>query len=57
MAACDVSGVKTNREMHRALLDDLEFARGGVDTAYFARFLDAQRRRGAIGGVERPRLA
>jgi acetyl-CoA carboxylase, biotin carboxylase subunit len=57
MAACDVSGVKTNRDMHRALLDDPEFARGGVDTAYFARFLVAHRRRGAIGGAERPRPA
>ncbi len=54
MAACDVSGVKTNRDMHRALLDDLEFAVGGVDTAFFARFLDAQGLRRAIGGAERP---
>ncbi|MGA9851139.1 MAG: biotin carboxylase N-terminal domain-containing protein [Roseiarcus sp.] len=54
LAACDVSGVKTNRDMHRALLADGEFAEGGVDTAYFARFLDSHGRSGAIGPAARP---
>jgi acetyl-CoA carboxylase biotin carboxylase subunit len=37
---CDIRGVTTNRDMHLALLNDAEFARGGVDTAYFQRFLE-----------------
>jgi len=41
MALCEFTGVKTNREMHRILLDDREFAGGGVDTAFFGRFLDS----------------
>jgi acetyl-CoA carboxylase biotin carboxylase subunit len=28
--------------VHRALLADAEFAAGGVDTAFFERFLEAQ---------------
>jgi acetyl-CoA carboxylase biotin carboxylase subunit len=40
---CDVRGVATNRDMHLALLDDVEFARGAVDTAYFQRFLERSR--------------
>ena len=50
--ACDVSGVRPIATTHRAVLDDREFAAGGVDTAYFARFLDARRCRGAVGGAE-----
>ncbi|MEI9886134.1 MAG: biotin carboxylase N-terminal domain-containing protein [Rhizomicrobium sp.] len=38
LAGCRIEGIATNLDMHRALLDDGEFARGGVDTAYFARF-------------------
>jgi acetyl-CoA carboxylase biotin carboxylase subunit len=37
---CDISGVATNKDMHLALLKQPEFARGGVDTAYFTRFLE-----------------
>ena len=37
---CDVRGVTTNRDMHLALLGDAEFARGGVDTTFFQRFLE-----------------
>ena len=36
---CVVDGVTTNLELHRALLADPEFAAGGVDTGYLARWL------------------
>jgi len=36
---CAVDGVTTNLDMHRALLADPEFAAGGVDTGYLARWL------------------
>ena len=36
---CAVDGVTTNLELHRALLTDPEFAAGGVDTGYLARWL------------------
>jgi acetyl-CoA carboxylase biotin carboxylase subunit len=36
---CDIEGVTTNLELHRALLADAEFAAGGVDTGYLARWL------------------
>ena len=42
---CSVDGVTTNLELHRALLADAEFAAGGVDTGYLARWLA-----GAAGG-------
>ncbi|WP_433781221.1 biotin carboxylase N-terminal domain-containing protein [Actinomycetospora sp. CA-101289] len=38
-----VDGVVTTAPMHRALLDDDEFAVGGVDTAFFERFLADRR--------------
>jgi acetyl-CoA carboxylase biotin carboxylase subunit len=38
---CAVDGVSTNLDLHRALLADAEFAAGGVDTGYLARWLDA----------------
>jgi acetyl-CoA carboxylase biotin carboxylase subunit len=34
---CEIGGVATNLGMHRALLADPEFARGGVDTGYLER--------------------
>jgi acetyl-CoA carboxylase biotin carboxylase subunit len=34
-----VDGVTTTAPVHRALLDDAEFTAGGVDTAFFERFL------------------
>ena len=40
---CAVDGVTTNLELHRALLADPEFAAGGVDTGYLARWLAAAR--------------
>jgi acetyl-CoA carboxylase biotin carboxylase subunit len=39
LGRCDVDGVTTNLELHRALLADAEFAAGGVDTGYLARWL------------------
>ncbi|MEI9989214.1 MAG: biotin carboxylase N-terminal domain-containing protein [Rhizomicrobium sp.] len=38
LADCRIEGIATNLDMHRALLADAEFRRGGVDTAYFPRF-------------------
>ncbi|MEU2347957.1 biotin carboxylase N-terminal domain-containing protein [Modestobacter sp. NPDC049651] len=38
-----IDGVVTTAPLHRALLDDAEFAAGGVDTAFFERFLQARR--------------
>ena len=37
---CRIDGVTTNLGLHRALLADGEFAAGGVDTGYLARWLD-----------------
>ncbi len=34
-----IEGVTTTVPVHRALLADPEFAAGGVDTAFFERFL------------------
>jgi acetyl-CoA carboxylase biotin carboxylase subunit len=39
LGRCSVDGVSTNLELHRALLADAEFAAGGVDTGYLARWL------------------
>jgi acetyl-CoA carboxylase biotin carboxylase subunit len=36
---CGIDGLTTNLELHRALLADAEFAAGGVDTGYLARWL------------------
>jgi acetyl-CoA carboxylase, biotin carboxylase subunit len=44
MARCEVEGVATNRDMHLALLTDLDFARGGVDTAFFPHWLESHPR-------------
>jgi acetyl-CoA carboxylase biotin carboxylase subunit len=35
---CGIDGLTTNLELHRALLADAEFAAGGVDTGYLARW-------------------
>jgi acetyl-CoA carboxylase biotin carboxylase subunit len=37
-----IEGVTTTVPVHQALLDDPEFSAGGVDTAFFERFLAAQ---------------
>ena len=39
LGRCTVDGVITNLDLHRALLADPEFAVGGVDTGYLARWL------------------
>ncbi len=44
MARCEVEGVATNRDMHLALLTDPDFARGGVDTAFFPHWLESHPR-------------
>ena len=36
---CTIDGITTNLDLHRALLADPEFAAGGVDTGYLARWL------------------
>jgi acetyl-CoA carboxylase biotin carboxylase subunit len=38
-----IDGVPTTVPMHQALLADPEFAAGGVDTAFFERFLAIRR--------------
>jgi acetyl-CoA carboxylase biotin carboxylase subunit len=43
LARCAIDGVAATVPMHRAVLDDAEFAEGGVDTAWFARFLGSGR--------------
>ncbi|MGE5292119.1 MAG: acetyl/propionyl/methylcrotonyl-CoA carboxylase subunit alpha [Micromonosporaceae bacterium] len=42
LARCRVSGVATNVAMHAELAANPEFARGGVDTTWLARFLDGR---------------
>jgi acetyl-CoA carboxylase biotin carboxylase subunit len=39
-----IEGVTTTAPLHRVLLDDPEFTAGGVDTAFFERFLTSGRR-------------
>lgn len=40
LANCHIEGVTTNVAMHEALFRHPEFSVGGVDTSYFARFLE-----------------
>ena len=49
--ACAIDGVSTNLDLHRALLADAEFAAGGVDTGYLARWL-AGAAAGAVDGAD-----
>jgi acetyl-CoA carboxylase, biotin carboxylase subunit len=42
-----IEGVTTTAPLHRVLLDDPEFTAGGVDTAFFERFLESRRRQPA----------
>jgi len=39
LARCTIGGVSTTVPMHQAVMDDIEFAEGGVDTAWCTRFL------------------
>jgi len=50
LANCRIEGVESNLSMHRDLLESPEFAEGGVDTAFFPRFLSGQPGRGAPDG-------
>jgi acetyl-CoA carboxylase biotin carboxylase subunit len=43
LARCDIAGVATTIPLHAALTAQPEFARGGVDTGYLARFLEEHR--------------
>ena len=43
LARCEIAGVATTIPLHAALTARPEFARGGVDTGYLARFLEASR--------------
>ena len=47
LSRCAVEGVVTNLGLHRALLADPEFAAGGADTGYLARWLAKGSGRGA----------
>jgi acetyl-CoA carboxylase biotin carboxylase subunit len=49
LARCEITGVATTIPMHARLAAAEEFARGGVDTGYLARFL-ADGRVGTGGG-------
>jgi acetyl-CoA carboxylase, biotin carboxylase subunit len=51
LARCEITGVATTIPMQAALAAQPEFARGGVDTGYLARFLG--RSAGAGGAAER----
>lgn len=42
LARCEIAGVASNREMHGALMADEEFGVGGVDTAFFPRWLEGR---------------
>ncbi|MQA76623.1 MAG: acetyl-CoA carboxylase biotin carboxylase subunit, partial [Solirubrobacterales bacterium] len=39
---CRIRGVATTLDVHEMLLDDQELAEGGVDTLFFARFLESR---------------
>ena len=53
-----VEGVATNLPMHPALTQEPEFVAGGVDTTWFARFLQRRGRTAtAVAGHERDRAA
>jgi acetyl-CoA carboxylase biotin carboxylase subunit len=42
LAATQIEGVKTNLAFQQAVLEDPRFQQGGVDTAFLARFIEAQ---------------
>ncbi|SFN07393.1 acetyl-CoA carboxylase, biotin carboxylase subunit [Streptomyces sp. cf124] len=39
LARCAIDGVSTNTALHQAVLEEADFVEGGVDTAWFTRFL------------------
>ena len=40
--ATRIEGVKTNLAFQQAVLEDADFQKGGVDTGFLARFIEAQ---------------
>jgi acetyl-CoA carboxylase, biotin carboxylase subunit len=52
LARCEITGVATTIPMHAALAAQDEFARGGVDTGYLARFLGRAGADGRAGAGE-----
>jgi acetyl-CoA carboxylase, biotin carboxylase subunit len=50
LARCEITGVATTTAMHASLVAQDEFARGGVDTGYLARFLGRDRCAGGLRG-------
>jgi acetyl-CoA carboxylase, biotin carboxylase subunit len=54
LARCEVSGVATNLAMHRAIMGDPEFGRGGADTGYLERHLAARADAAARPGPAAP---
>jgi acetyl-CoA carboxylase biotin carboxylase subunit len=44
LARCEIGGVATNTALHSELVADEEFAAGGVDTGYLARWLEREPR-------------
>ena len=51
LSRCEIQGITTNIPMHRAVLGQAGFAQGGVDTAWFTRFL---RDRPVTASIEAP---
>jgi acetyl-CoA carboxylase biotin carboxylase subunit len=52
LVRCRIEGVATNLDLHRALMDDEEFCRGGVDTGYLDRFLARSGLTGSTAGTD-----
>jgi acetyl-CoA carboxylase biotin carboxylase subunit len=50
LGMCEIGGVVTNLPMHAELMEQKEFAAGGVTTAYFPRFLEQKLVAGGFNG-------
>jgi len=48
LRVCAIEGVKTNEALHRTIMADLRFRKGGVDTNYLAGILSGVPQRGAL---------
>ena len=40
LQVCRIEGIDTNLTMHSCLAEDAGFIEGGIDTAYFSKFLE-----------------